>query len=44
MSNPNSEMEAEIPSPQNLNLGCPRCNSEETKFGYYNNNQISLPR
>ncbi|KAL1802337.1 hypothetical protein ACET3Z_030984 [Daucus carota] len=37
-------MEAEIWSPQNLNLRCPRCNSEETKFGYYNNNQISQPR
>ena len=44
MSNPNTEMEAEIWSPQNLNLRCPRCNSEETKFGYYNNNQISQPR
>nr|XP_017224986.1 PREDICTED: dof zinc finger protein DOF4.7-like [Daucus carota subsp. sativus] len=36
MVNPSSEMEQ--------NLRCPRCDSEETKFAYFNNNKTSQPR
>nr|XP_017224982.1 PREDICTED: dof zinc finger protein DOF4.3-like [Daucus carota subsp. sativus] len=36
MANPSSEMEQ--------NLRCPRCDSEETKFAYFNNNKTSQPR
>ena len=42
MSNPNSEMEAMMKPPQNLK--CPRCDSEETKFCYFNNSKSSQPR
>ncbi|KAL1818440.1 hypothetical protein ACET3Z_013309 [Daucus carota] len=35
-------MEALIKPPQNLK--CPRCDSEDTKFCYFNNNKSSQPR
>ncbi|KAL6012513.1 hypothetical protein ACLOJK_003002 [Asimina triloba] len=34
----------QIPAPEQENLACPRCDSTNTKFCYYNNYNLSQPR
>ncbi|KAL7599525.1 dof zinc finger protein DOF1.7 [Lactuca sativa] len=39
-----SQMDMNPPFPEHEHLNCPRCNSSNTKFCYYNNYNLSQPR
>ncbi|CAI9286318.1 unnamed protein product [Lactuca saligna] len=39
-----SQRDMNPPFPENEHLNCPRCNSSNTKFCYYNNYNLSQPR
>ncbi|XP_019444714.1 PREDICTED: dof zinc finger protein DOF2.2-like [Lupinus angustifolius] len=41
---PSSSTTTHTATPQNQNLRCPRCDSSNTKFCYYNNYNLSQPR